>query len=85
MQVNHSVKEGCCQNEIIHPKVKHSGKRIWGWFAPSRQLKSILQDNIRVASPLAEAVVEIGDAAEKKKKKKDFKHKSKYTVKRKRR
>lgn len=70
MQVNHSVKEGCCQNEIIHPKVKHSGKRIWGWFAPSRQLKSILQDNIRVASPLAEAVVEIGDAAEKKKKKK---------------
>lgn len=66
MQVNHSVKEGCCQNEIIHPKVKHSGKRIWGWFAPSRQLKSILQDNIRVTSPLAEAVVEIGDAAEKK-------------------
>lgn len=61
MQVNHSVKEGCCQNEIIHPKVKHSGKRIWGWFAPSRQ------DNIRVASPLAEAVVEIGDATGKKK------------------
>lgn len=44
-------------------------ERIWGWFAPSRQLKSILQDNIRVASPLAEAVVEIGDVAEKKKKK----------------
>lgn len=37
-----------------------------------------------MASPLAEAVVEIGDAAERKKKK-DFKHKSKYTVKRKRR
>lgn len=81
MQVNHSVKEGCCQNEIIHPKVKHSGKRIWGWFAPSRQLKCILQDNIRVASPLAEAVVEIGDATEKKKR--TLKHKSKYTVKRK--
>lgn len=48
----------------------NTAERIWGWFAPSRQLKSILQDNIRVASPLAEAVVEIGDVAEKKKKKK---------------
>lgn len=43
-------------------------------------LKCILQDNIRVASPLAEAVVEIGDATEKKR---TLKHKSKYTVKRK--